>query len=203
MSLFKQDYDLERLVERCKRQDSAAWAELVRRFQSLVYSTARRYRLNDEDANDVFITTFQALLRSLDRIESAQTLPKWLAVTASRECLRIKRIQGRTFNPEDQGFTLDDIVATEESSAEENALAAVESEELRSAILGLAERCRKLLTLLYIEEDVSYQEISESLGMPVGAIGPTRARCLDKLRRQLQASGFFDDNVSEATLTRS
>jgi RNA polymerase sigma factor (sigma-70 family) len=203
MSLFRQDIDLDRLVERCKRQDSEAWGHLVQRFQSLVYSIARRYRLNDEDASDVFITTFQALLRSMDRIESAQTLPKWLSVTASRECLRIKRIQGRTFNPEDQGFTLDDVVADEEASAESNALAAIESDELRSAILAMAEKCRKLLTLLYIEEDVSYQEISEQLAMPVGAIGPTRARCLSKLRRDLQSSGFFEEDVSPATIGRS
>ena len=94
-------------------------------------------------------------------------------------------------------------MASEEATAETNALAAIESDQLRGAILAMAEKCRRLLTLLYIEEDVSYQDISESLNMPVGAIGPTRARCLSKLRRDLQSGGFFEEDVSPATIGRS
>ncbi|MFI5385098.1 MAG: RNA polymerase sigma factor, partial [Fimbriimonadales bacterium] len=82
---------MDDLVRRCLKRDHEAWSRLIGRFQGLVYSIPKRYGLSEEDASDVFQTTFQALLRNLDRIEDAKVLPKWLAVTASRESLRLKR----------------------------------------------------------------------------------------------------------------
>jgi RNA polymerase sigma factor (sigma-70 family) len=193
IGLFQPQTDLDRLIRRCRAQDPDAWADLVKRYQNLVYSIAKRYRLGDDDAADVFQTTFQALHRSLDRIEDPQTLPKWIAVTASREALKVRRVGDRTFRPEDQGFSLDDVLADEEASAEENAISAVRADAVRNGIMELADRCRDLLTLLYLEEDVPYQEVSDRLGMPIGAIGPTRARCLEKLRRILAPLGMFED----------
>ena len=191
MNLLAQTDDLDDLVKRCIKRDSHAWSRLVERFQNLVYSIPRRYGLNEEDANDVFQTTFQALLRNLDRIESAKTLPKWLSVTASRESLRVKRISQRSVGAEDRGMDLDTLVDLEEQSAEENAIQAERAELVRRFTSELNERCRELLTMLYLEDDPSYQEISEKLKMPVGAIGPTRARCLDKLRKKLEDVEFF------------
>jgi RNA polymerase sigma factor (sigma-70 family) len=191
MNLLSRVDDLEDLVRRCQKRDSRAWSQLVDRFQNLVYSVPRRYGLNEDDAADVFQTTFQALLRNLDRIESARTLPKWLAVTASRESLRIKRTSAKAVGAEDRGLDLDALIDSEERSAEDNAILAERAELLRRHTQALNDRCRDLLTMLYLEEDPSYQEISEQLQMPIGAIGPTRARCLEKLRKSLQEEGFF------------
>src|SRR4051812_22415324 len=107
--------ELDGLLRRCIKGDTSAWGALVDQFQNLVYSIARRYGLNRDDASDVFQVTFQALYRNLDRIEDARTLPKWLSVTASRESLRVKRIGGRATLIEDSGVDLDTLVANEET----------------------------------------------------------------------------------------
>lgn len=182
--------ELDRLLERCKRGDAEAWSRLVDRFQALVYSVARRYGLSSDDAADVFQISFQSLYGALDRIESGLALPRWLAVTASRECLRILRTAGRTVASEER--TLDEIVADEEADAETTAIAADRARRLREGLAELADRCRDLLTLLYLHEELPYTEISSRLGMPVGAIGPTRARCLEKLKAILGRRGFFE-----------
>lgn len=184
--------DLPRLLQRCRQGDSVAWGELVEQLQRLVYSIPKRMGLNDDDANDVFQATFLALYRSLDRIDNAQTLPKWVAVTASRESMRLRRIGARTVSsggPDERG--LEELVADEDAGAEATALQAVETSEVRQALIKLGGKCQTLLTLLYADEEASYLEVSEKLTMPVGAIGPTRARCLEKLRKILLASDFF------------
>lgn len=191
MRHFGDGEDLERLLVRCRRGDNAAWSRLVDRFQALVYSVARRYGLPDEDAADVFQTTFQSLVRSLDRIESGQALPRWLAVTASRESLRIKRMKGRTVDFDSSGITLDEIVASEETDAEETSVAMDRGLRLREALAEVTGRCKQLLELLYMDE-APYSEISEKMTMPVGAIGPTRGRCMEKLKTVLARRGFFD-----------
>lgn len=190
MNLLSRTDDLDDLVRRCLRRDSQAWARLVERFQNLVYSIPRRYGLNEDDAADVFQATFQALLRNLDRIESARTLPKWLAVTASRESLRLKRAASRSVSAEDRGMDLETMVAAEEQSAEDNAVQAERADLVRRMTNELNERCRDLLTMLYLADDPPYEEISEKLAMPIGSIGPTRARCLEKLRKKLEEAGF-------------
>lgn len=191
MRQFSDSGDLERLVERCRRGDHQAWSRLVDRFQALVYSVARRYGLNEDDSADVFQTTFQSLVRSLDRIESGQALPRWLAVTASREALRIRRIKGRTSDFDSSGLTLDDIVASEEADAEETSIAMDRAMRLREALAEITGRCRQLLELLYMDE-APYAEIAETMAMPIGAIGPTRGRCMEKLKAVLGKRGFFE-----------
>ena len=185
--------DLTRLLEKCRKQDSRAWSQLVDRFQALVYSIARRHGLNSDDAEDVFLVTFQNLLRSIDRIESAAALPRWIAVSASRECLRINRIAGRNPDLESAGITLDEIVSSEESQAEDAAIEADQSRRLREALEMMDPRCRTLLQLLYFDEESSYADVGQALNMPVGAIGPTRSRCLEKLRGMLTKENFFDN----------
>lgn len=192
MNFKRETDDLETLVKRCLNRDHEAWSLLVDRFQNLVYSIPRRYGLSDDDASDVFQVTFQALLRNLDRIEEPRTLPKWLAVAAARESLRVKRISGRSLSAEERGLDLDALVDSESVAADENAVAAERADAVRRLTSDLKERCRDLLTMLYLEDDPSYQEISEKLGVPIGAIGPTRARCLEKLRKKLEEAGFFE-----------
>jgi RNA polymerase sigma factor (sigma-70 family) len=186
------DRELADLLARCRKGDGRAWSALVDRFQTFVYSVPRRMGLNEDDAADVFQNTFVALHRSLDRLEAAEALPKWLAVTAARESLRTRRIRTRApvVASEESERSLEEVVASAEASAEEEAVRACDARTVREAILRLQERCAKLLTALYLDLETSYQEISERLGIPVGAIGPTRARCLEKLRRDLEKRGF-------------
>ncbi|MGI8924498.1 MAG: RNA polymerase sigma factor [Fimbriimonadales bacterium] len=183
---------MDKIFAKCRIGDQAAWSALVQKYQNLVYSIPTRMRLGREDCADVFQTTFVALAANIDRIEQAAALPKWLSVTASREALRIKRIAGshQTVSESDK-LSLDEVVASEERSAEASAIDAVEAEVVRSAVGGMDKKCRELLSLLFFENDVAYSEVSERTGMPVGAIGPTRSRCLDKLRKTLADNDFF------------
>jgi len=152
-----------------------------------VYSIPRRYRLDEDDAADVFMTCFQTLHRNLDRIESGKALPRWMATTAARECLRLARIKDRTTTD----LPLEEIVANEEASAEAEALRSADAMHVRQVLGQMASKCRDLLQLLYADEDTPYAEIASRLGIPLGAIGPTRARCLEKLRKLMEADGFF------------
>lgn len=190
---FWSDRDLGVLLRKCQEGDHEAWRRLVEQHQSLVYSIARRYGLSEDDSADVFQQTFQALYSSLDRIQNGQTLPKWLAVTASREALRTKRINSKNSAADLQ--SLEEVIADEEDSAETGALEAIGAEMVRQGVAELGSKCRELLTLLYFEEK-PYNEVSEILGTPMGAIGPTRSRCIEKLRVSLRNLGFFEEPVS-------
>lgn len=179
--------ELDRLLRQALAGDADAWTGLIDRLKGFVYSIPRRYGLGAEDADDVFMVCFEALYRNLDRIESGNVLPRWLATTAARESLRIKRAKDRTTTD----LPLDEIVAQEEIGAEEEAVRADDAFRVRAAAARMSLRCRGLLEALYADDEVSYGEISKRLEMPVGAIGPTRGRCLDKLRKMLEAEGFF------------
>lgn len=180
--------DLEILVKQCREGDADAWASLVDRFQALVYSVPIKHGLGADDAADVFQQTFQTLHLNLNQIRNDATIPKWLAVTAARESLKILRIKRRLVETDD--FTLDQIVANEEQNAEVSAVETWQASTLREGVGKLQGRCKDLITLLYFE-DLPYDEITARTGMPVGAIGPTRSRCLEKLRKLLEEDGFF------------
>lgn len=186
MRLFSESDDAQiRLwVERAQKGDRRAWDSLVDRFQNLVLSTALRTGIDRNDAGDVFQTTFLALYKNLDRIDKPETLPKWLAVTASREALRVKRSSSR-YVQESEEMPLSEILADEDASAESQATDAVEADYWRKAVVKLGGRCQELLTALYFE-DKSYEDVLAEIGIPIGAIGPTRARCLEKLKKMYQ-----------------
>jgi RNA polymerase sigma factor (sigma-70 family) len=199
--LFVQsESEVARLLERCKAGDDRAWAKLVEQFSSLVYSVPARMKLNPDDCADVFQNTFLALSKGIDRIEHAVALPRWLAVTASREALRLKRTSGKYASESSlQGADLDALIADEDESAQALAIRSVEAESLRLAVARLPGKCRSLIELLFLGDEISYADVSSRAGVPIGAIGPTRARCLDKLRKILIGAGFFDEEaVSDA-----
>lgn len=175
-------------MRQCREGDADAWASLVDRFQGLVYSIPIKHGLGADDAADVFQQTFQTFHNNMDQIRNDATVPKWLAVTAARESLKILRFKKRTVEADD--FTLDQIVSNEEKNAEESAVESWQASALREGVSRLQGRCKDLLTLLYFEE-MPYEEITTKLGMPIGAIGPTRSRCLEKLRKSLEEEGFF------------
>lgn len=191
----QESQELTLLIERARTGDQRSWEQLVKRFQSLVWSIPMRKGLSREDCADIFQNTFLQFHRNLDRIESALAVPKWLAVTASREALRILRTNPKRpslDDPEEQG--LDELVALEDKSAEESAIESVRADLLRETVRAMGGKCSKLLWVLFFEDFEGYEEVGTKLGMPVGVIGPTRSRCLAKLRELLKREDFFDED---------
>jgi RNA polymerase sigma factor (sigma-70 family) len=187
-----------RLVERCLKGDQAAWSALVRRYERLVYSVARGYRLAPDDLADVFQDVFAALVRGLPRLRDARALCRWLASTTDRialaTALRRRRERAREQGPPEEQAGLAD--PKEPAGAELETLE--EQMMVRLALGGLAGRCRELLERLYYRDPApDYAEIARELSMPVGSIGPTRARCLEKLERGLDALRSAGAGISE------
>ena len=181
--------DLGGLVQAALDGDETAWAAIVDRFSGLVWSTARSHRLSNADAADVVQLTWLRLVEHLDRINDPDRLGAWLATTARRESLRVLRLAGR------QQLT-GEIDQFEEPVADELDLAMLTSERdsaLWRAFSTLSEHCQALLRMLVAATEPSYEEVSAALGMPIGAIGPTRMRCLDPAPREHRAAG---DRVS-------
>ncbi len=159
--------------------DEVAWGAIVERFSGLVWATARAHRLAPAEAADVAQTTWLRLVENLDRINDPERLGAWLATTARRECLRNIRLRSRELpTAEDAMFE-----APSEDRAAQGLITRERNAALRRAFARISERCQELLRLLAAPEALSYEEIAAALGMPIGAIGPTRARCLDQLRR--------------------
>jgi RNA polymerase sigma factor (sigma-70 family) len=174
---------LPAIVDEASAGNQAAWDTIVDRFSGLVWSTARAHRLSAAEAADAAQSTWLRLVEHLDRIEDPERLGAWLATTARRECLRIIRM-GKRELPSDEEWMFE----AEASDAVETRLLMRERDAaLWAAFHEIEERCQALLRLVCAPEAPSYDEVAAALGMPVGAIGPTRARCLDKLRRQLDA----------------
>jgi RNA polymerase sigma factor (sigma-70 family) len=190
------------LLARAGRGDQAAWDALVDRYTNLLWSVGRAHRLDTADAGDVVQTVWLRLVEHLDRIEDPDRLPGWLVTTARRECLRLLRHRGREVlgGPDDAAFDVVDELLP--------ALDAALLEQERDVVLWqcfgqLSERCQRLLRVLMAAEPPSYAEVSAALGTPIGAIGPTRMRCLDRLRVITAGAGYAFDPASGTASERS
>ncbi len=174
------------LVAAANCGDSAAWDALVERYSRLVWAVARSFRLSGADAADVSQTTWLRLVEKLDTIKDPEHLAGWLATTARREALKTLRLAGRespVFGENEE--LLGPEVGSLEQDPEALALLGDEYKHLWRAYAGLSESCRVLLWLVTVAPLGSYAEVSAALDMPIGSIGPTRSRCLDRLRAQL------------------
>jgi len=177
------------LIEACLAGDAQAWAQLVERYQRLVYSIAMRQGLSPEDADDVFQTVFTILLDKLGTCRERERLGAWLTTIARRESWRVARERHSRTDP-------DGAEALEAHPAPgplpDTIVERLEDQNLiRQALDRLGDRCRSLLWhLFYDHEPPSYAELAEQLAMPEGSIGPTRARCLERLRGILKTLGF-------------
>lgn len=164
----------------CGSQD--AWDLLVDRYARLVWSIARSFRLADADAADVCQTTWLRLVEKLSTIADPDRLAGWLATTARREAIRVLHKQDREVPVLDGS---DEVDEDERHDPEAQALVQDEYRELWNAFAALSERCRTLLRVLAVSPLDNYAQVAQALGMAIGSIGPTRARCLDRLRAQL------------------
>lgn len=175
------------LVARARSGDTAAWNQIVERYASLVWSTCRRYGLNDADTEDIGGSVWLKLVESLDTLREPAALPGWLATTAQRACLQLLQANQRQ-EPVDRELTLDRV----ESAADETLLIEDRRVALRDAFFDLSPRCQQLLSLLFSDPPTGYATISTTLKMPVGAIGPTRTRCLQRLRQTRAMTGWIN-----------
>jgi RNA polymerase sigma factor (sigma-70 family) len=169
--------------------DPVAWNAIVERFSSLLWSVGRAHRLSAEDAADVVQNTWLRLLDHLDRIEQPEALPGWLATTARHECLSMLRRRGRDVVVRDDDLA--PMLVDVEAAALDAALLEEERDvQLWACFRKLTERCQRLLRVLMACDRPNYAEVSASLGMPVGSIGPTRMRCLSTLRSLVSDTGY-------------
>jgi RNA polymerase sigma factor (sigma-70 family) len=176
----------ERLVRACLDGNQEAWSALIERYKRLIYSIPVKWNLSGEDANDVFQSVCVDLYSELSRLREPRALPKWLIQTALHKCARLKQQQSRFVDQE-----ITEHLAPLAADAD-SILAEVEQEQiLRDAVAGVPARCAEMIRMLFFESPARpYGEIAKKLGLAVGSIGFIRGRCLDKLRKQLEAFGF-------------
>jgi len=162
--------------------DEAKMAELVGLLTPILWHTVRAQRLDRESAEDVLQSVWLALVRSAESINDPQAVLQWLIVAARREAWRVVK---RTDRTEARDFEDDEFVAPRFDGPEEVVLRSDGDSRLWQHIARLPERCQALLRVIAFADRPDYAAVADSLGMPVGSIGPTRGRCLAKLRAQL------------------
>lgn len=169
----------DQLLAACATGDAQAWEELVERYHRLVRSICYANGLNHHDVDDVTAIVFSAVVNQLPRFREGTSLPAWLGVVTRRHVWRTWETRRReSADPgafEDRPHSRDDI---EEF---------VDAHTMRGALAALSPRCRALLEALYLAPDTSYAQVSATVGIPIGSIGPTRSRCLEALRILLEA----------------
>jgi len=181
----------EELVLACQTGDEEAWSALVARYQRLLYAVPRRAGLNEDAAADILQQTFLKLLENLQKIQQPAQIHAWLVTTARRETLHFLRQRKKA--PQ---VSLDAAGEGDESKehkfpateplADEVLLEMERQHRVRTAVTNLDERCRNLVNLLFYQNaQIPYSEIASILGISEGSIGPTRARCLQKLLERL------------------
>lgn len=194
--------DQETLTEKVQAASSGdreAWNWLVERYAPLVMGVASRYRLRAEDAADVSQGVWLKLVEHLDDIREPLALPGWIVTTTRREALRVLQVRQRTVAVDPQiGLTLEG--ASDAGSLDDELLRDEQHHALREGLRELRPLHRDLLVLLLEDPPLSYDDISRKLGIPIGSIGPTRARCLEALRRTAALKNLLP--VSDSTLRR-
>jgi len=181
------------LVQACLDGDAAAWDEVLRRFGRLIYSIPRRYGFSDADADDVFQVVLTILFRKLDTIRDRDRLSAWLIRTTHRECYRIGKQSGRYAE-------LDRDIEDVNEPTDEDAELWERRHLVHQGLRRLGGRCEQLLTALFVTPgQPNYETIARQLDMRVGSIGPTRARCFEKLEKILVELGLAAGDVPGAT----
>jgi len=179
--------DVASLVRRAAEGDRHAWEGLVDQYARLIWSITNEFKLIESDAADVAQTTWLRLLQHIDRIEHPHRVGSWLAATARNECLRSLAARKRVVVVDQDDVELGNAVAPA-AEIDERLLADERDQVVREALSCLPRRWQRLLEMLMADPPVPYADISDELGLPVGSIGPTRGRCLARLRVLLQAS---------------
>lgn len=170
------------LLAAAENGSQRAWDALVDRYGRLVWSVVRGFRLDSATAADVSQTVWLRLVEHCGRIRDPERLPAWLATTARNESIRASRKLAKAVPAEFSVEVADDRAAPLDERL-------LEDEQLRAALAAfeqMAPKCQELLRLLCMDPPLDYEAISRTLDMPIGSIGPTRSRCLERLRRHME-----------------
>ena len=177
------------VFQRYRDGDAQAMGELVAMLTPILWHTVRAQRLDKESTEDVLQTTWLALVRSADGVADPRAVLQWLIVSARREAWRVMRGQSRQLPYEID----EDALQTPDDELPESVVLRGTSEKvLWSHVAALPERCRALLRVIAFADRPDYPELARSLGMPIGSIGPTRGRCLAKLRASLSTDARWE-----------
>jgi RNA polymerase sigma factor (sigma-70 family) len=174
------------LWESATRGEEPAWAEIVARYTPLVVGVCRRYRVFNADAEDVAGTVWLRLVSAWTGIREPAALPGWLVTTTRRACVTLLRDKRR------QVPSSVDVIDRTEPGVDASVLVNERRDAVRSACRRLPDRDRELLAMLFSDPPTPYADISATLGMPIGAIGPTRQRCLARVRRTAPIAALLD-----------
>jgi RNA polymerase sigma factor (sigma-70 family) len=179
------------LIAACRSGEAWAWDALVERYKRLVYSVALRAGLEQDDAGDVFQTVFAVLLENLHKLRDPQGLAAWLITTSKRTSWSVMRKRQRETVDSDALEIPTAYAKQEQGSQTWDEERWADQVLVREALERLGGRCKRLLWMLYYDRtEPSYDRVSAKLAIPLGSIGPTRARCLQKMRRILLGMGM-------------
>jgi RNA polymerase sigma factor (sigma-70 family) len=196
------DSSIGALVARVCDGDQEAWNEIIERYVPLVWSICLRYQLSRPDIDDVGQSVWLLLVENIGRLRDPAALPGWLATTTKRECLRLLRTARRHDHadlPPEEQLPVDPDAAT----IEQEVLLAERNAAVRAAFAELAPNCHELLSMLITDPPFSYADVSARLSIPVGSIGPTRARCLDRLRQSPHLAGIAPDGAPQVEIRKT
>ena len=190
---MRDDPTVVALVTRAAGGDPAAWNEIVERYAPLVWSICTRFQLSNSDREDVAQSVWLLLVEQLGKLREPAALPGWLATTTRRESLRVVTAARKS---ERLGTGLDDAPQFVDNTViDEEILMAERNAALRAAFAELPPKCQRLLAMLTKDPPDPYTEISAALGIPMGSIGPQRARCLERLRKSNALTALFEGEV--------
>ena len=176
------------LVKECLRGSEAAWSALIDKYKNLIFSIPIKYGFSTDDATDIFQAVCVELLSELPKLRKPKALPKWIIQVAAHKCLhhkrQLQRIEAR--DPGDETFE-----ASVPARAEGILRQAEKEQSLRDAVSELPPRCQRLIHMLFFEEPPRpYQQLAAELGLSTGSVGFIRQRCLERLRKRLNETGF-------------
>ena len=192
---MRDDPTVVALVTRAAGGDPTAWDEIVERYGPLVWSICARFQLVSHDREDVAQNVWLLLVEQLGKLREPAALPGWIATTTHRECLRVVTAARKS---ERLGTGLDDALQfVDNTIIDEEILMAERNAALRAAFAELPPKYQQLLAMLTSDPPSSYAEISDKLQIPVGSIGPQRARCLERLRRSGTLAWLDDAHWTE------
>ena len=181
------------LIAKCLEKDADAWEVLVRRYQRLIASITYKFRLSADDAADVLQAVCLILFQQMASLKKDVKLSSWLITVTVRECWKLRERNKQVDLLADEDLERAAEIPSQEHLLRDEEIVQLEQQHLiRRQLEILSDQCRGLLEhLFYREPPTAYAEISRQLGMPVASIGPTRARCLEKLKDALKKSGIF------------
>lgn len=198
---MRDDPTVVSLVTRAANGEQAAWDEIVERYSPLVWAICLRHQLDRQSIDDIGQTVWLRLVENIGRLRERAALPGWIAKTTRNECLRVLKAGGR--HGVEVPTPFEEQPADTSAEIEQEIIEAELHAALRAAFTELPAHCRKLLSMLISDPAPGYASVSATLGKPMGWIGPTRGRCLARLRESPHLAAMLagqDDSaeVSEA-----